>query len=165
MAGRHPFVTEKDIERMGEGVPMDKIMNKIKEDGALPLLFENTIIGSLRRDHDKDDSLKAHVLMENLLSEASAALTMHYLFQRSNITAGDVDFIRNGECSKPQSATATTGEEEAFPRLSAKWRVAGTRRDATSRPLRGPLSMPSSWQRGLSNRAYSRRWRLSGEGA
>jgi len=97
-AGRHPFVSEKDIERMGQGVPMDKIMNKIEGAAALPLLYENRVIGSLRRDHDKDDSLKAHVLMENLLSKASAALTMHHLFRRSGIAAGDIDFIL--DCSE-----------------------------------------------------------------
>jgi betaine reductase len=98
IARKSPFLIEEDIQKLGTGVPIDKITSKIEEGSALPLYFEGSIIGSLRRDHDADDSLKAHVLMENLLTKASGAFAMCHLFKRSGITAREVDFILN--CSE-----------------------------------------------------------------
>jgi betaine reductase len=40
-----------------------------------------------------DDSLKAHVLLENMFAKASGALVMHHLFRRANLKPEEVDFI------------------------------------------------------------------------
>ncbi|HOE16459.1 MAG TPA: glycine/sarcosine/betaine reductase complex component C subunit beta [Syntrophorhabdaceae bacterium] len=95
---KRPFLVNEDIQKLGTGVSPDKIMSKIEDGSALPLYFGGSIIGSLRRDHDADDSLKAHVLMENLLAKASGALAMYHLFRRSGITSDKIDFILN--CSE-----------------------------------------------------------------
>jgi betaine reductase len=98
IAQKSPFFIDEDIQKLGVGASIEKIMSKIEEGSALPLYFEGSIIGSLRRDHDADDSLKAHVLMENLLAKASGAFAMCHLFRRSGITPEEVDFILN--CSE-----------------------------------------------------------------
>jgi glycine/sarcosine/betaine reductase complex component C subunit beta len=98
LAASSPFLDEADIKKLGEGVPMEKIRAKIDEGAALPLYSEGAIIGSIRRDHEADDSLKAHVLMENILTKASGALAMHHLFRRSGILPAAVDFVLN--CSE-----------------------------------------------------------------
>ncbi len=68
-------------------------MEKVRHDGALALYSNGEIVGSIRRDHDTDDTLKAHVLMENLLTKASGAIVMRHLFERASIEPTDVDFI------------------------------------------------------------------------
>ncbi len=92
-APSHPFFGEKEIAKLGGGVSAEKIREKIEHDAALPLYFEGGLVGCLRRDHDSDDTLKAHVLMENLLTKASGALAMAHLFRRSAIEPRDVDFL------------------------------------------------------------------------
>ncbi|MEW6264562.1 MAG: glycine/sarcosine/betaine reductase complex component C subunit beta [Thermodesulfobacteriota bacterium] len=87
------FVREEDLRKLGPGVPLEKIAEKIERDAALPLYDAGTLVGSIRRDHEMDDSLKAHVLLENLLAKASGALVMHHLFKRANLTPQAVDFI------------------------------------------------------------------------
>ncbi len=92
-AAAHRYLKEKDFKKLGAGVDVEKIMEKVRHDGALALYSNGEIVGSIRRDHDTDDTLKAHVLMENLLTKASGAIVMRHLFERASIEPTDVDFI------------------------------------------------------------------------
>jgi betaine reductase len=88
-----PFMNEKRNKKLGDGVPMDKIMKVIQEEGALPLYYHGKIIGAIKRDHDKDDTLKAHVLLENMVSKASGSLAMLHLLKQVSLKPEDVDFV------------------------------------------------------------------------
>jgi len=90
---RHLFVDEAQIEKLGEGRPIDQIKAVIDQGTALPLFFQGKLVGSIRRDHDKDDTLKAHVLLENLMAKASGSLVMLHLFRRAAIDPTDVAFV------------------------------------------------------------------------
>ena len=89
----HPFIGEPQVKKLGEGKPIKKISELIEQGIALPLYFYGKLIGSIRRDHDKDDTLKADVLLENLLAKASGSLAMLHLFKRAEIEPVDVDFV------------------------------------------------------------------------
>ncbi len=90
---RQSFLTEALLKKIGDGVPLEKITERIEKDAALPLYSNGVLVGLVRRDHDADDTLKAHVLMENLLGKASGALALFHLFKRSGIAPSQVDFI------------------------------------------------------------------------
>ena len=89
----HPFISENHVNKLGEGSPIEKIEEIVEQGNALPLYFNNRLIGSIRRDHDKDDTLKAPVLLENLMAKASGSLAMFHLFKRADINPLDVDFV------------------------------------------------------------------------
>lgn len=89
----HPFVGEAWIKKLGQGKAPEKIKEIIEQGAALPVFLEGKLVGSLRRDHDKDDTLKASVLMENLVAKASGALAMLNLFKLAEIAPTDVDFV------------------------------------------------------------------------
>jgi len=89
----HPFVREAWIKKLGQGKAPEKIKEIIEQGAALPVYFNGKLVGSLRRDHEKDDTLKAEVLMENLVAKASGALAMFHLLKSANITPVDVDFV------------------------------------------------------------------------
>jgi betaine reductase len=91
--GSHPFVNDVHMKKLGRGMPLRKIMEAIEQGIALPVYFQRKLVGSLRRDHDKDDTLKAEILMENLMAKASGALAMFHLFRRAGITPPEVDFV------------------------------------------------------------------------
>ncbi len=95
---RHPFISGEDIKKLGAGIPAAQNQKIIEEGFALPLYYRGEVIGSLRSAHDRDDSLKAEVLLENLVAKASGALAMRHLMQRAGITPEHVDFIL--ECSE-----------------------------------------------------------------
>ncbi len=94
----HPFIGTEEIKKLGSGVDSEKIEKDIREDSGMPLYFKGSLIGSLRRAHDKDDSLKARVLMENLMAKASGTLVLHHLLKRAGLEPSEVDFIL--ECSE-----------------------------------------------------------------
>lgn len=94
----HPFVGPEDLQKLGAGVASEKIQKILAEHAALPLYFRGSLVGSLKHAHNKDDSLKAHVLMENILAKASGALVMRHLLQKAGINPGAVDFLL--ECSE-----------------------------------------------------------------
>ena len=94
----HPFVGPEAVRRLGSGVSTDKIHKILGERAALPLYFKGTLVGSMRQDHDNDDALKAHVLMENLLAKASGALVVRHLLRNVGMDLGEVDFLL--ECSE-----------------------------------------------------------------
>ena len=44
--------------------------------GALPLFSGGVLAGSLRGDHERDEALSPHVLLENLACKATATLAL-----------------------------------------------------------------------------------------
>jgi betaine reductase len=91
--GSHPFINDVNIRKLGNGKSHKEIVAAIEQGNALPVYFQSERIGSLRRDHDKDDTLKSEVLMENLMAKASGSIAMLHLFKRAGITPAEVDFV------------------------------------------------------------------------
>jgi hypothetical protein len=89
----HPFVSETWVKKLGQGKAFEKIKEIIDQGAALPLFFNSKLVGSMRRDHDKDDTLKAEVLLENLMAKASGSLAMLHLFKLAKIAPAEVDFV------------------------------------------------------------------------
>jgi hypothetical protein len=94
----HPFVDAAKIKKLNREITPEQNEKNIRENSALPLFYKGKVVGSLKPAHDKDDALKASVLMENLLAKASGALVMQHLLRRAEITPEAVDFIL--ECSE-----------------------------------------------------------------
>ena len=87
------FHGDDKLSKLKNGVSIEKINEAISKDFSLPLYHGDSIVGSVRRDHDRDESLKAHILLENLLAKATGAVAMHHLFKTAKIKPGDIDFI------------------------------------------------------------------------
>lgn len=90
---RHRFATEAFVGNLGEGRPASVIRRIVEQGDALPLFFQGKLVGSIRRDHDKDDTLKAHVLLENLMAKASGSLAMLHLFRRAMVDPRDTALV------------------------------------------------------------------------
>ncbi len=75
----------------------DDRVNEGSSEEALPIFSGGVQIGEFRRDVRAnaigDDSLAAHVLLENLCSKASGALALECLLDREGIDASEIDFI------------------------------------------------------------------------
>ncbi len=89
----HPFIGDAQVRKLGQGTPPEKIEEIIAQGAALPLYSQGTLVGSLRRDHDRDDTLKAEILMENLMAKASGSLAMLHLLNRAGIAPTEVEFV------------------------------------------------------------------------
>lgn len=95
----HKFMTESMLARLEEGRDGSEIEADCDEKhGALPLYFDGKIVGCVRRGHEVDENLSAHILLENIASKASAVLSLLHLLQNTGMKAEEVDFVI--ECSE-----------------------------------------------------------------
>jgi betaine reductase len=90
----HPLFGRDDlVQKLRRGKSMDEIRMKIDRDESVPLYHRDALIGCFQRHHDEDESLQALVLMENLITKASAFLALRHLLERSDCDASEIDFI------------------------------------------------------------------------
>ena len=94
----HPLITEEMVAKLKVGEDIAEIEKLISEQGAEALYNNNEIVGCVKRAHDVDLNLTAHVLFENLVSKASAGLTALNLIEKNNINPEEIDYVI--ECSE-----------------------------------------------------------------
>jgi betaine reductase len=84
---------QMDLAKIEKGVDKNRIQEKIAEHGSMPLVYQNQVVGCFHKHHDEDDTLKAHVLMENMMAKASGALVLKQLLNDAGVAAEEIDFI------------------------------------------------------------------------
>ncbi len=53
------------------------------------------MIGCIHRHHEEDESLKAQILLENLVAKASGSLALMHLLKRAGLLPIDIDYLLN----------------------------------------------------------------------
>lgn len=94
---KHPLVGEAELKRFGSGVPASEIEAAVKEH-AEPLTIDGKLVGCVKRAHDVDEALAAHVMLENLVTKATAVVALKHLIAESGIKAEAIEYII--ECSE-----------------------------------------------------------------
>ena len=89
----HSLATAADLDALGNGQDPDKICAAIQHQGSTALYYEGTVVGSFQRAHDDDEALSAGVLMENLVTKASATVAVRQLLRRHSLDPESVDYI------------------------------------------------------------------------
>ncbi len=95
---KHPLMDEKMLSRLEKGHPSNEIDDEIAKHGALPLYYQGEIAGCCRKGHEIDESLSAHVLLENIASKAGSVLALLHLLKTAGMAPGDIDYVI--ECSE-----------------------------------------------------------------
>lgn len=134
---KHPMFTEEDIKKIRPGVKLEAIEKQL-EKGAVELKYNGKLVGCVRKAHDRDDSLKSHVMLENLATKASAALTLKHLIKNSGKKPEDIDYII--ECS--EEACGDMNQRGGGNFAKAIGEVAGCV-NATGADMRGFCAGPS----------------------
>jgi len=94
----HPLIPDEHIARLKEGEEATDIETRVEEKGAAPLYNNDELIGCVVKAHDIDTNLAADILLENLVSKASAVVTALNLLDKNNIDPEDIDYVV--ECSE-----------------------------------------------------------------
>ncbi|MGA6993073.1 MAG: glycine/sarcosine/betaine reductase complex component C subunit beta [Candidatus Deferrimicrobiaceae bacterium] len=90
----HPLFRSDDLlGKLRRGKRIEEIRQKIERDRSLSLYHQGALIGCFQRHHDEDESLAALVLMENLMTKASAFLALRHMLDGSKCDASEIDFI------------------------------------------------------------------------
>ena len=93
----HPLL-HCHASHLGEGEALSDIQRLITCHHADPLYQDGVLAGCVRRAHDMDPSLSAHIILENLISKASGVLAFQHLMACGGYEADDVDYVI--ECSE-----------------------------------------------------------------
>ena len=90
----HPLIGEEraavlDNNDADEG----EIRKLIEEEDAEALYDGGRLVGAVKRAHDIDANLSAHVMMENIVSKASSVLSLLHLVNVSGIDPSEIEYV------------------------------------------------------------------------
>lgn len=88
-----PIITEDIVEKVEEGIELAEIEKLVNEEHAEPLYFADKLVGCVKRAHDVDVNLSAHVMHENLMSKATNVLALLYGVRNAGIDKADVEYV------------------------------------------------------------------------
>ncbi|MGP8049527.1 MAG: glycine/sarcosine/betaine reductase complex component C subunit beta [Desulfobaccales bacterium] len=94
----HPLLTPDILKRLESGRELSAIEAEVADAAALPLYCGGKVVGCCRRAHESDESLNAHVILENLANKAGSVLALLHLLKNAGMSAAEVDFVV--ECSE-----------------------------------------------------------------
>lgn len=134
----HPLINEELISRLKEGETIEDINNLIENQGAEALYHNKEIVGCVKRAHDVDVNLSAHILFENLVSKASGVLSALHLIDKNKINPEDVDYVI--ECSEEACGDMNQRGGGNFAKAIAE--MAGLK-NATGSDARGFCAAPA----------------------
>ncbi|WP_078696955.1 glycine/sarcosine/betaine reductase complex component C subunit beta [Caloramator quimbayensis] len=84
--------------KLKDGSEIEEIEKLIENVGAEGLYINNKLVGCVKRAHEFDKNLTAHVITENLAVKASGVLAILNLIDKFGIDANEIDYII--ECSE-----------------------------------------------------------------
>ena len=89
----NPIISDDIAARVHEGVEQSVIEHAVNDEHAEALYHNNELIGYVKRAHDIDVNLSAHVMHENIVSKASCVLSILYAVKNAGINKEDVDYV------------------------------------------------------------------------
>lgn len=87
------IMEEHILNRVNDGVEFSEIEHAVKDDGAEGLYHQDKLVGCVKRAHDIDKNLSAHVMLENLASKASSVLALLSGIKNAGIDKEDVEYV------------------------------------------------------------------------
>jgi len=135
---KHPLITEDLVAKLKSGDDIEEIKKHINEHHAEALYHNNEIVGCVKRAHDIDVNLNAHVIFENLVVKASGVLALLNLINKNGLDANDIDYVI--ECSEEACGDMNQRGGGNFAKAIAE--VAGCN-NATGSDTRGFCAAPT----------------------
>lgn len=89
----HPLIGADLLDRLKEGDEAEIINKLVYEEHSEPIYHDKSLVGCVKRAHDLDINLNAHVMHENLTSKATNVLAIMNLIAKNNINKEDIDYV------------------------------------------------------------------------
>ena len=89
----NPVISEDIVARVHDGLDLAEIEHFVNEEHAEGLYFQGKLVGYVKRAHDVDVNLSAHVMHENLVSKASSVLALLYVVKNSGIDKSEIEYV------------------------------------------------------------------------
>lgn len=88
-----PAITEEMAAKVAEGVELSEIEHEVNDEHGEGLYHNNKLVGCVKRAHDVDTNLSAHVMLENLVSKAGSVLSLRHLIRATGIDPAEVEYV------------------------------------------------------------------------
>lgn len=134
----NPIITEAIAARVEEGVELSEVEHLVNEEHAEGLYIAGKLVGCVKRAHDIDVNLSAHVMHENMMSKATSVLALLYAVRNTGIHAGDIEYVI--DCAEEACGDMNQRGGGNFAKAAAE--VAGLM-NATGSDSRGFCAGPS----------------------
>lgn len=89
---QHQLLGKEHLERI-IGVEDASIEKMVGDHVAEPLYLGDELVGCVKRAHESDPNLSAHVMLENLMTKASGVLALLHLGRQEGINLADIDYV------------------------------------------------------------------------
>lgn len=89
----NPIIAEDIVEKVEEGVELSEVEHFVNEEHAEGLYIAGKLVGCVKRAHDIDVNLSAHVMHENLMSKATSVLALLYAVRNTGIEKSDIEYV------------------------------------------------------------------------
>lgn len=129
---------KKDLAQVKCETKIEEIERLIKEEHAEALYFNEKLVGCVKRAHDVDINLSAHVIFENLAVKASGVMALKELIRKKNVDPSSIDLVI--ECSEEACGDMNQRGGGNFAKSVAE--IAGIP-NATGFDIRGFCAAPS----------------------
>jgi hypothetical protein len=94
----HPLFGDEYALKIKEGFDFDAIQKEVNENHGEGIYNDGKLIGCVKKAHDSDVNLTAHIMFENIVSKASGVLALKHLIHNVDIGVEEVDYVI--ECSE-----------------------------------------------------------------
>ncbi|WP_353092757.1 glycine/sarcosine/betaine reductase complex component C subunit beta [Tissierella praeacuta] len=134
----HPLIKDELVAKLKDGVELADIEKSINEQHSEPLYNDKKVVGCVKRAHDVDTNLTAHVMFENLVTKASGVLSALHCIAKNDINPEDIEYVI--ECSEEACGDMNQRGGGNFAKAVAE--MAGLV-NATGSDLRGFCAAPA----------------------
>jgi len=136
--GKHPLATQEELAKLGEGDSLAMIEELVNVHHAEAIYHDGKLVGCVKKAHDVDVNLNAHVMFENLVVKASGILAFKHLIAKNNIDPLSIDYVI--ECSEEACGDMNQRGGGNFAKSIAEM---GGAVNATGSDLRGFCAAPT----------------------
>lgn len=135
----HPLINKELIPIVGKNTAEKaELSHLIEDEHAEGLYHAQELVGIVKRAHEVDVNLSAHVILENLVSKASSVLSLLHLVKVTGIAPEEVDYVI--DCC--EEAVGDMNQRGGGNLAKATAEIAGFR-NATGSDTRGFCAGPS----------------------
>ncbi len=87
------IISEDIVAKVVDGAELSEIEHFVNDEHAEGLYHGGALVGCVKKAHDIDVNLSAHVMHENLMSKASSVLALLYAVRNAGIEKSDVEYV------------------------------------------------------------------------
>ncbi len=94
----HKLFNETELDKLKNSEDIEAIKGFVDNHHAEGLYHMGELVGCVKRAHEVDNSLTAHIMFENLVVKASGVLAVKHLMKNSEVKSDEIEYVI--ECSE-----------------------------------------------------------------